>query len=92
MSVHICAPSPWRVRIRRLPWPCAGCNRQSFAVEADYEWYGPTIWCLRCGESYQESEGGMEYSRPFARGWRAKSKEYARRFWRQYAKPTGGPG
>ncbi len=76
--VHICAPQPWAVRLVRFR--CSTCERRTFHVVASYEWYGPDGTCLRCGERFNE-DGRAE--RPFARGWREKSKADARKFYRR---------
>jgi hypothetical protein len=49
-------------------------------------WYAPTIYCCRCGDSWDAEEGRHE--RPFARGWRRDAVRCARQLWDQ---ATYGP-
>ena len=37
-------------------------------------WYGWTIYCLGCGDRWQDGERG---ERPFARGWRVRAIQQA---------------
>lgn len=77
--VHVCAPSTSRALIERSH--CPTCNRRRPFIVLCYDWYGPDATCLGCGERFNE-DGRQE--RPFARGWREKSKADARRLFRRF--------
>jgi hypothetical protein len=72
--VHIHAPLP--VETCCIVIDCPTCQRQRRALCRYYEWYGATVICAGCGDTWNDGE--MEY-RPFAPGWRRKSIEHARR-------------
>lgn len=72
--VHIRAPKP--VDVRCIVIDCPTCQRRRRAICKFYEWYGASVTCAGCGDSWNDGE--ME-ERPFARGWRRKSIEHARR-------------
>jgi predicted amidophosphoribosyltransferase len=73
-SVHICAPSPTKTAKEIDLCPTCGKNTE-FCVQY-YEWYDPQEICLECGEEF----AGVEMiARPFARGWREKNKERAKK-------------
>lgn len=55
---------------------CPTCKRLRRASAQFQEWYGWTIYCAGCGDSWQDGEM-ME--RPFLPGWRRKSIEHARK-------------
>lgn len=82
VDVHVYAPSATSVRLIRAG--CSTCKRRTFHVVAFYEWYGPDGTCLKCGERYNEDGRA---ARPFARGWREKSKAAARSFYRRHHPP-----
>ena len=74
--VHINAPQPTsRRKFRKV---CPTCKAKRTMVTWFYEWYGPTITCLGCGEQWNED--GM-LPRPFEPGWRKKGIARARRRW-----------
>lgn len=77
--VHIHAPSADMVRLHRRD--CPTCERRRYFVAAHYEWYGWDLTCLWCGDTWQD---GYRRERPFARGWREKSKASARALYRRY--------
>lgn len=81
LRVHICAPPLLELRVIRAT--CWGrCQRRRYLLVESYEWYGPTVTCLRCGDQW--SDGEM-LPRPFAPRWREKSVERAKRRWRNRA-------
>ena len=79
MASAICAPAPFAVTLNRFA--CPTCGRRVYGVESRYEWYGPFLTCLRCGEQYHE-DGRAD--RPFARGWRERNKRNARKHYRAF--------
>lgn len=84
MTVHICAPAPVVVKLRRLY--CPTCNRRTYSVISFYEWYGPDDTCLNCGERFNEDGRAP---RPFMRGWRKDSIAAAKRHYRRFrARPA----
>lgn len=65
--------------IRRHYRHCPTCDtRRRFVQRFGGAWYGSTITCVACGDSWGE-EGRME--RPFKRGWRQEATADARRDW-----------
>lgn len=74
MNVHIYAPPTTSERARILP--CPTCKQRRKMLVLTYEWHGAFITCTGCGEQW--SDGEM-CPRPFARGWRQKSIDRAKR-------------
>jgi ribosomal protein L37AE/L43A len=54
---------------------CPTCKKDTLKLCQYFEWYGPSVVCLECGERW---EGGERLPRPFAPKWREKSVERAR--------------
>lgn len=79
MTLHVYAPRPLETLLRRKD--CPTCERPSRMVVLTWEWYGPSVTCMRCGERWEDGEM-ME--RPFAPRWRERSKEAARRAYRRH--------
>lgn len=75
MSVHICQPATVTFRSVRH---CPTCGRRRRFVGVAAVWYGATWTCLGCGDSWGDGE---RIERPFARGWRQRSIDIARRRW-----------
>ncbi len=73
-------------QLRRID--CPTCKRSRFALFLSYEWYGPNLTCLRCGEAWDE-EGRCE--RPFERAWRKRAVADARRSARERKAVIGKP-
>jgi hypothetical protein len=74
-QVVICAPDsyPWRgIQF------CPTCERRRRFAGFDQAWYGVTLTCLACGDSW--SDGEM-LERPFRRGWRDRARAEARKWW-----------
>ena len=84
--IHIYAPSATEAVIRSLD--CPTCKRRRFALCLHYEWFGPDMTCLGCGERWNE-DGRAE--RPFARGWRKESIRQAREAGKRYRAKFGKP-
>lgn len=61
---------------------CPTCNKNTFFVSLFEEWYGWDSTCLKCGDRWQSGE---LCPRPFARGWRKKSIEQAKRWYKKLA-------
>lgn len=70
--LHINAPSPAFESCVVID--CPTCERQRRAFCAYYEWYGPTVICAGCGETWND---GYRAERPFCRDWRKTSREHA---------------
>lgn len=56
--------------------PCPTCQRPRRMLGWHVEWYGTTWTCAGCGDQWSDGE---RHERPFARGWRKKQIEYARK-------------
>ncbi|MFJ9633730.1 hypothetical protein ACIRU8_39160 [Streptomyces sp. NPDC101175] len=82
-AVVICRPPSFPVR-RILNCPTEGCRRR-MAGRDHGPYYGPTITCLGCGDSWT---CGEMHERPFSRAWRAKSIASAKRAWDEAAQYT----
>ena len=80
MNVHIHAPKPIKKNIHT--GHCPDCKRHSWFIGLFYEWYGPSITCLRCGRRW---ESGEWLPLDFVRGSRQKSIEAAKRAFRNTA-------
>ena len=81
--ITICRPDNRFLRRRYHRCPVDECiTEQVVRYEA---WYGPTVWCCKCGDSWS---GGELCTRPFARDWRRDAVRKARRLWDQ---ATYGP-
>jgi hypothetical protein len=67
-------------RIRHCPTE----NAQRRMVGGFAPWYGWTVYCLGCGDRWQDGERG---ERPFARGWRSDAIRHAEEL---YARALSG--
>lgn len=63
---------------------CPVCEKRSVILTWFYEWYGPSSTCLRCGDKWADGE---LLARPFARGWRQRNIDNARKTWRRATPP-----
>ena len=71
--IHIHAPQPVKTCVTVNN--CPTCERPRKMLVRYYEWYGATVICAGCGETWHDGE---REERPFAPGWRRKSIERAR--------------
>jgi hypothetical protein len=55
---------------------CPTCERPRRMLAQFQEWYGWTVTCAGCGDTWQDGE---MLERPFCPGWRRKSIEHARK-------------
>lgn len=79
----ICRPPTFPIR-RILH--CPTCKqRRRMAGHDGGPWYGPTLTCLGCGDTWT---CGEMHDRPFQRGWRAKSIAAAKRAWARAGQHT----
>lgn len=76
-NVIVCRPDDRF--LRRMYRRCSTCECITEQVIRYEEWYAPTIWCCRCGESWDGEEGRHE--RPFQRNWRHEAVRRARARW-----------
>jgi hypothetical protein len=75
MRVVICQPST--INVRRVG-NCPTCKARRRFAGFDAPWYGITLTCCACGDTWS---GGERMERPFARGWREKSAGKAKAAW-----------
>lgn len=71
----VCSPSQYP---RRHVRHCPICKRRRRMIALDAVWYGPTVTCCGCGDSWTDGE---LHPRPFKRGWRAEAIAKAKRDW-----------
>jgi hypothetical protein len=71
----ICRPAT--LNVRKI-LDCPTCKQRRRFAGFDQLWYGVTLTCCACGDSWS---GGERRERPFARGWRKESAEKARAMW-----------
>ena len=67
-NLHICVSVATKAFTRRFP--CPTCKRRTSQWMECFEWYGPTVTCLACGEQWRDGE---MCPRPLRRGWRAEN-------------------
>ena len=72
-SIHIYRPQP--ILVECVVDTCPTCERMRKHLWTCYEWYGGTLSCAGCGDSWQD---GLRAERPFARGWRRENIEHVR--------------
>ena len=77
MNVIICRPSGFPIR-RILH--CPTCKRRRRFAGRDYVWYGPSITCCGCGDSWSDGE---RHDRPARRGWRTIEIAAAKDLWNE---------
>ena len=69
MSGAICCPAPISTRVRII-W-CPFCARRRKMLVDSFEWYGPRVVCLACGQTWNDGEPGP-------RGVKARAESKAR--------------
>lgn len=74
-DVIVCSPATY---LLRLTLDCPTCVGKTDHVGADALWYGLTVTCCSCGDSWTEGE---LHPRPFQRGWRKAAVDAALRRW-----------
>lgn len=75
MNVIVCRAR--RYAIRRI-LRCPTCKATRRMLVHDEVWYGATITCCHCGDSWQDGE---LYPRPCRRGWRREAAAKATAGW-----------
>lgn len=77
-GVMVCMANNNFLRKRIVRCPICQCKTE---MVARYEaWYGTTLYCCKCGDSWCDGE---LYPRPFARGWRRAAVKKHRKLWDQ---------
>jgi len=75
--VHIFAPAPIE---RTVKWiTCLDCKKRSAFAILYFEWFGPSMTCMRCGRDYEDM---IMCRAPFERAWRKKNKDGMRKRWK----------
>lgn len=76
--IHIHAPAPMERSVRWFN--CHDCKKRSPFAILSYEWYGPSMTCMRCGRNYQDGEW---CALDFKRGAREQNKQQMRQAWKR---------
>ena len=76
-KIHINFVKPEDLQIKRHD--CPTCKKSRFMVLYFEEWYGASLTCLKCGESWC---GGEMRPRPFQRGWRKEAVRHIKEWYR----------
>lgn len=74
----ICRPASFPIR-RVLACPTCKQRRRMAGFDGG-PWYGPTLTCCGCGDSWT---CGEMHERPFQRAWRQKASNEAKRAWNE---------
>lgn len=69
MTVHICRAERTLALCGLNTMFCPTCETERGFAVFHYAWYGGNIYCLHCGDGWNE-DGRMP--RPFERAWRKK--------------------
>lgn len=77
-TVVVCRPPNFPIR-RILTCPTCKCRRRMAGRDGG-PYYGPTLTCLGCGDSWT---CGEMHERPFQRAWRTKAIASAKRAWEE---------
>ena len=71
--------------VRTVAW-CVTCKWPRPMAGTFGIWYGSSLTCLGCGDSYDSETSGSRHEvrspRPFARGWQERRIQAARKMWR----------
>lgn len=81
----VCRPSSFPIR-RVLGCPTEG-RRRRMAGRDHGPYYGPTLTCLGCGDSWS---CGERLERPFRRAWRKDEISKAKQAWDEAGRYTAG--
>jgi hypothetical protein len=57
---------------------CPTCKQRRRFTGRDEAWYGVTVTCCTCGDTWSSGE---RLERPFRRGWRKEASAKARKAW-----------
>lgn len=82
MNMIICRAAGFPIR-RILR--CPNCKQRRRFAGHSYVWYGPTITCCGCGDSWSDGE---RHDRPRRRGWRAVEIAAAKELWAEAGQYT----
>lgn len=74
----LCGPSNSPTLLRKRYRRCPVCECTTEMVERHEGWYGLTVMCCRCGDSWNDGELDP---RPFSRGWRITAVREHRHLW-----------
>lgn len=80
MTVVLCCPDIFPLRRIRH---CPTCRRRRRFAGYDQAWYGPSLTCCACGDSW--ACGGERLERPFKPRWRVDAATRARVTWDEAA-------
>ncbi len=72
--IHINRPQWSRVECAVID--CPTCDRPRKMLAQFQDWYGWTMTCAGCGDTWTD---GQMHPRPFAPGWRREGREHARK-------------
>lgn len=54
-EIHICAPRQTGFGLQSIA-KCPDCGKHTRMIYFDYEWYGRSATCLRCGRHWSDGE------------------------------------
>jgi hypothetical protein len=74
-GIYACGSSGIALRTIRH---CPTCKQRRRFTGRDEAWYGITITCCSCGDTWSSGE---LLTRPFRRGWRPEAAAKARKAW-----------
>lgn len=77
-NASVCSTGVREIVRRILPCPTCKRRRRMVVVYGWSVWYGPTITCCACGDSWADGERLM---RPAKRGWRQEAAAKAKQKW-----------
>lgn len=77
-GVTLCRTTTIALRRMITRCPTCECKTEMVIQFPNNPFYGPTIGCTKCGESWADGE---RLPRPFYRGWRAHSAARFRALW-----------
>lgn len=77
--VVVCSPPAF---LHRRILSCPVCKQRRRFAGREVAWYGITVSCCGCGDSWTDGE---RHERPFRRGWRKEAIAAAKRLWTEAA-------